>query len=60
MTKKRNIALLLWLFGLHRFYVGGKGVLFIFTAGGCLVWWVLDLFAILNGKIGDSKGEKLI
>jgi|APSaa5957512493_1039668.scaffolds.fasta_scaffold104599_2 TM2 domain-containing membrane protein YozV len=59
MTKKKNVALILWFFGLHRFYIGGKPILFLLTVGGLMVWWVLDLFAIIKGTIGDSTGDKL-
>jgi len=39
MTKKKNVALILWFFGLHRFYIGGKPILFLLTVGGLMVWW---------------------
>lgn len=51
----KTIALILCIFlgGLaaHRWYAGkpvGLSILFILTAGGCGVWWIIDLINILT------------
>lgn len=47
--KKSNIpAYFLWIIGLHYAYFGKWGiqVLFYLTAGGCTIWWLIDLFRI--------------
>ena len=61
MAKKKNTAIIFWVFGLHRFYIGryGSGVLQVLTAGGLLVWWFIDLLAILKGTIKDASGKTL-
>ena len=54
------LLLLLGGLGAHRFYVGkpGTAILFMFT-GGFLIWWIIDLIAILNGSFTDSDGNTL-
>jgi hypothetical protein len=56
MMDEQLILLLLWFFlgGLaaHRWYAGkpvGWNILFILTAGGCGVWAIIDLIAIIKG-----------
>ena len=55
------IALLLVILlpGIHRFYLGYylEGVLFILTAGGCGIWWLIDLVRILTGDLGPADGS---
>ena len=55
------LLLLLEGLGAHRFYVGkpGTAILFILTGGGFLIWWIIDLIAILNGSFTDSDGNTL-
>ncbi len=55
------LLLLLGGLGAHRFYVGkpGTAILFILTGGGFLIWWIIDLIAILNGSFTDSDGNTL-
>lgn len=64
--KKKNwlaTALLCYMcpMGLHRFYTGYKGIgcLQLLTVGGCLIWWLIDLFAISLGKFEDVDGNEL-
>lgn len=58
-------TLLLHLFlgylGIHRFYTGNyvAGILQFFTAGGCGVWWVIDLILIVVGTYRDGDGKLL-
>ncbi len=59
------ITLLLEIFmgtmGVHRFYTGniGMGILQLLTAGGCGIWWVIDLILILNESYRDGDGNPL-
>ncbi len=56
-----GIALLLSFFGgtlgIDRFYIGdiGLGLLKLITAGGCGIWWFVDLFLIM----GAAKRKNL-
>ena len=54
------ILLLLWFFlgGLaaHRWYAkkpAGWNILFILTAGGLGIWWIIDMIHILQGEFMD-------
>jgi len=44
--KDRGTALILAVLGWDRFWFGdlGLGVLKYITAGGCLIWWLVDIF----------------
>ena len=66
--KSRKAALILaalpWtgLFGVDRFYLGymGLGLLKFFTAGGCLVLYILDIVRIAKGTMRDRYGRPLV
>ncbi len=47
--------------GVHRFYSGsiGIGLLQLFTAGGCGVWWIIDLVMIITNSYKDGNGFPL-
>lgn len=49
------------VFGVHRFYLGKliTGILMLITGGGFLVWWVLDLYCIVTGRLKDKQGGNL-
>ena len=56
------VAILLGLFGAHRFYVGkvGTGLLMLITAGGCGMWWVYDLILLAAGEFRDADGRRVV
>jgi ribosomal protein L40E len=59
------IALLLSIFlgqlGIDRFYLGyvGLGILKLLTAGGCGIWWLIDVILIAMNKLKDANGNPL-
>lgn len=44
------LSIFLGEFGFDRFYIGniGLGILKLLTGGGCGVWWLIDLFLIME------------
>ena len=64
---RRNwlVAVLLSVFlgtlGIDRFYLGYPvlGILKLITAGGCGVWWLIDLILIATGVVTDADGRPL-
>jgi TM2 domain len=56
------MAILLGLFGAHRFYVGktGTGLLMLCTMGGCGLWWLYDLILLLAGEFRDGDGRRVV
>jgi TM2 domain-containing membrane protein YozV len=62
--RSRFVALVLSLagfVGLHRFYLGRfwTGLLMLVTLGGCGIWWVVDVYLILTGKLRDGDKQEL-
>ncbi|MCR9216176.1 MAG: TM2 domain-containing protein [Phycisphaerales bacterium] len=59
------VALLLSIFlgslGVDRFYLGsiGLGILKLITAGGCGIWYIIDIILIATGKVRDANGQPL-
>ena len=53
------LALFLGLFGVHRFYLAKfrTGLLQLVSLGGCGLWWLFDVVAILIGKFKDKHGR---
>lgn len=53
------ICLVAGLFGVHRFLVGKtkSGFVYLFTAGGFGIGWLVDLYMIYNGKFTDKNGN---
>ena len=66
VSEKKMVTCLLLIFflgfvGAHRFYVGkpATAVLFLFTGGGFLVWFIIDLIHICTGSFTDHDGKRL-
>ena len=61
--KRRSLAWALWavtgFLGGHRFYLDrtGTGILMLLTAGGGLIWWVVDAF-LLSGMVDAYNREQ--
>lgn len=60
--KSQLIALLLVILvgglGIHRFYLGytWQGIVQLLTAGGCGIWWLIDLIRIITGGLTPKDG----
>jgi TM2 domain-containing membrane protein YozV len=58
-------ALLLSVFlgglGIDRFYLGYTvlGIVKLLTAGGCGIWWLIDVILIATKKLKDANGNDL-
>lgn len=48
-------------FGMHRFFTGhtGIGLAQLFTAGGCGIWWAVDIWLVASGRYRDVEGRAL-
>lgn len=55
------LSILVGYLGVDRFYVGdiGLGVLKLITCGGCGIWWIIDLFLIMD-KTRERNLEKML
>jgi hypothetical protein len=55
------LAILLGVFGAHRFYAGkiGTGVLQACTLGGLGVWYLYDVILVASGGFKDSEGRRI-
>lgn len=55
------LCFLLGGLGVHRFYTGyiGLGILQLLTAGGCGIWYLIDLISIIFNKYKDADGQEL-
>ena len=49
------------LFGADRFYLGHykTGALKLVTIGGLTIWWLVDIYLVISGRLVDSKGAPL-
>ncbi len=61
---KLEMALICWtlgIFGIHRLLMGYKNWwLQLITLGGLGIWMLIDLIAILTGKMKMANGQPLI
>jgi len=55
------VTLFLGYLGVHRFMNGkiGTGILMLVTAGGCGIWWLIDLIMVITEKFTDSNGNPI-
>lgn len=55
------LALVLGIFGAHRFYVGknGTAILMVLTAGGVGIWYLYDVIQVASGNFTDEAGRRL-
>ncbi len=53
------ISIFLGMFGIDRFYMGkvGTGLLKLFTFGGFLVWWIIDIILIATDSNKPKHGK---
>lgn len=56
------LALVLGVFGAHRFYVGkiGSGIGMICTFGGLGIWYLYDVIMVASGQFTDAEGRRLV
>lgn len=63
--KSRGVALalavLLGVFGAHRFYAGkiGTGLLQLGTLGGLGIWYLYDVILVASGGFTDAEGRRI-
>lgn len=63
--KDKMTALLLSIFlgtlGIDRFYLGytGLGIVKLITAGGCGIWWLIDVIMIATDNLKAADGSDL-
>ncbi len=63
--KSKSTTFLLCYFfgglGVHRFYLGKliTGILMLLTGGGFAIWWLIDLYRIITGRLKDKHGDEL-
>ena len=55
------ISVIIGAYGVDRFYIGDVmlGVLKLLTAGGCGIWWLIDIFLIM-GATKDKNYQKFL
>jgi hypothetical protein len=56
------LALVLGVFGAHRFYVGktGTGLLMLVSVGGLGIWYLYDVIMVASGSFRDSEGRRVV
>ena len=56
------LAIVLGVFGAHRFYVGktGTGLLMLATLGGLGIWYLYDVIMVASGAFTDADGRRVL
>lgn len=56
------LCIFLGAFGVHRFYTKqvGIGILQLLTAGGCGIWYIIDVILIVTNTYRDGNGRLLV
>ena len=56
------LALVLGVFGAHRFYVGkiGTGILMLCTVGGLGIWYLYDVIMVASGSFRDAEDRRVV
>ncbi len=56
------LSIFLGYLGVDRFYTGSIvfGILKLVTAGGCGIWWIVDVILIATGSYKDGQGRPLV
>ena len=56
------LAIVLGVFGAHRFYVGkiGSGILMLCTVGGLGIWYLYDVILVASGSFRDSEDRRVL
>lgn len=56
------LAIFLGPLGIHRFYTGhiAIGVIQLLTAGGCGIWYIIDIILIVTDSYRDFQGNPLV
>jgi len=56
------LAIVLGVFGAHRFYVGktGTALLMLCTFGGMGIWYLYDVIMVASGSFRDAEGRRVL
>lgn len=56
------LAIVLGVFGAHRFYVGkiGTGILMLCTVGGLGIWYLYDVIMVASGSFRDAEDRRVV
>jgi hypothetical protein len=56
------LAIVLGVFGAHRFYVGkiGTGILMLCTVGGLGIWYLYDVIMVASGAFRDAEDRRVL